>query len=262
MGPWPCYFFLSKNRKWTSRELDITSITEQYLEYLEGMQNLNFGIAGDYLYLASTLLFLKSKTALSPNGPRVDEDADETEDSLGIFDHTELIRRLEELAHFQQMGQILWELPRLGENNFVRPKVNRKEVINAMSLPMNLNVLVMAMVNLIEKEGKQYTPLEKDPWTIKERLSSLKRFLREGMRIDFEGLLGTEEERKERGNIIVTLISLLELVRLKKVELFQEGYCTPVEVKVIDSLENFDIDDIGPLAEYRETDKAFEMPLQ
>lgn len=246
-GPLALLLLLIKKQEMDIRELDMTVITEQYLEYLVGMQNLNFGVAGDYLYLASTLLLLKSKTALSPGEPQLDTENMSGEDALGIQSHTELVRRLEELAHFQRMGQKIWELPKLGENNFTRPRVNRKEILEKMGLSVDINLLVMAMVGLMEKERRQYAPVERDPWNIREKLSFLKEYLREGMRVNIQDILG---EKKEKGNVIATLISLLELARLKKIELSQEGYCTDIGVNVTENLDDFDVDDVGFLTEH------------
>ena len=256
-GPLCLLLLLIKREEIDIKNLNLTSITEQYLNYLSDMRELNFNIAGEYLYLASTLVFLKSKTAVSWNdNPFIEEDFEE-DHSLGIQDHEDLIRRLEELAHFQQMGKKLWELPKLGEDIFSRPRLNRKDLAQSFLLSISLEKLLMAMMNVIKREKKQYTVVKRDRLTLKGKLSFFKDILKQGMEINFDFLLG-KTAKKAVDNIVVTLLSLLELARLKKVTLFQEEYCGNITVRVNESLEGFDIDNIEVLS----GNKVPSIPLQ
>ena len=60
-GPLGLLLLLIQKEEMSIRNLNLTKITQQYLDYLDEMKDLNFDIAGEYLYLASTLIFLKSK---------------------------------------------------------------------------------------------------------------------------------------------------------------------------------------------------------
>ncbi len=245
-GPLSLLLFLIKKEEINIQNLNLTSITEQYLNYLSEMRELNFNIAGNYLYLAATLVFLKSKTAISWNEVSLIEEDFEEDHTFGIQDHEELIRRLEELAHFQEMGKKLWELPKLGENVFSRPKVNRKDLVESFLLSISLEKLITAMMTVIEREKRQYTIVKRDRLTIKEKLSFLKNILKQGMETNFKSLLG-EQTRKTLDNIVVTFISLLELARLRKITLFQEEDCGDITVRVNESLKDFDINNISIL---------------
>ena len=246
-GPLSLLLLLIKKNEIDIKNLNLTSITEQYLNYLSEMRELNFNIAGEYLYLASTLVFLKSKNAISWNDNNfVEEDCEEGH-TLGIQDHEDLIRRLEELAHFQRMGKKIWELPKLGENVFSRPKLNRKDLAQSFLLSMSLEKLLTAMITVIEREKRQYTVIKRDRLTMKEKLSFLKNILKKGMETDFEALLGKTTSTTVQ-NIVVTFISLLELARLEKVTVSQEEHCGNITVRVEESLDDFDIDNIGILS--------------
>ncbi|MCR9203440.1 MAG: segregation/condensation protein A [Halobacteriovoraceae bacterium] len=238
-GPLGLLLLLVQKEEMDVRKLDLTKITQQYLTYLSQMRDLNFDVAGDYLYLAATLLLLKSKTAISEDEMSRLKDSAETD--LSITCEAELIRRLEELQHFQKMGEKLWGLPKKGHEIFVKPKINRKTIVNSILVPMELDKLTEAMIDFIVKEKRKYTVVRRDKLSIKEKLQFLKSFLKEGEQTDFETLLETDGG-KDVDNTVITFISLLELARLKRLTIFQnEGFGT-IYVNVIKSLQDFDIE--------------------
>lgn len=67
-GPLALLLMLIQKEQMSVKELDLTKITKQYLDYLANMKELNFDIAGDYLYLAATLVLLKSKNCVTGRG--------------------------------------------------------------------------------------------------------------------------------------------------------------------------------------------------
>lgn len=238
-GPLGLLLLLVQKEEMDIRKLDLTKITQQYLTYLSQMRDLNFDVAGDYLYLAATLLFLKSKTAISEEEMSRLKESAETE--LNITSEAELIRRLEELQHFQKMGEMLWSLPKKGHEIFVKPKINRKAIVNSILVPMELEKLTEAMIDFIVKEKRKYTVVRRDKLSIKEKLQFLKTHLKEGEQTDFESLLESDGG-KDIDNTVITFISLLELARLKRLTIFQnEGFGT-IYVNVIKSLEDFDVE--------------------
>lgn len=251
-GPLGLLLMLVENQEMDVRKLDLTRITAQYLNYLSKMQELNFDVAGEYLYLAATLLLLKSKSCVSD-----DElgrlKAELGGDELSITSEAELIRRLEELQRFQKLGQLLWTLPRKGHEIFVKPKVDRKAIVNSILTPMDLNEMVLTMVDILRREKRKYTMVKRDRLSIKEKLVFLKNFLREGQQTDFEELLHNNGERSV-DNIVITFISLLELARLGKVDIFQNEDRSNIYINVSSSLENFDINEASGFEDDAETE--------
>lgn len=254
-GPLALLLLLIEKEEMNVRELDLTKITKQYLEYLAQMRDLNFDVAGDYLYLASTLLLLKSKVCIT------EEEQAKLQDELGveglnITSQSELIRRLEELQLFQKMSKKLWDLPKKGHEIFVKPKVDRKAIINSILTPMDQNALIMAMVDFLFRQRRKYTVVKRDRLSIKEKLVFLKNNLKIGEQRTFDELLGLdnrakiqdiesgkeEPEKQHIDNVVITFISLLELARLKRIEVFQNEDRSTIYVNVVKSLEDFDVD--------------------
>ena len=177
-GPLGLLLHLIQKEEMNIRELDITQITNQYLDYLQKLKDINFDIAGEYLYMAATLLYIKSKASVvegEDSKQKVEGDED-----FPITTKTQLIQKLEELQRFQELGQRLWTLPRRGEEIFVRPKVDRKSIQNSILTPMELDSLTDVMVDLIRKEKRKYTVVKRDRLSIKEKLISLKTKLTAG----------------------------------------------------------------------------------
>lgn len=249
-GPLALLLLLIEKEEMNIRELDLTKITKQYLEYLSQMKDLNFDIAGDYLYLASTLLLLKSKICIT------EEEVKNLELNFGIegmhiTSQAELIRRLEELQLYQKMSKILWNVDKKGHEVFVKPRVDRKAIINSILTPMDLNSLTLAMIDFLFKQKRKYTVVKRDRLSIKEKLKFLKSNLKVGEQITFETLLELDgqpeplsdgEVKNPTDNIVITFISLLELARLKRINVFQNQDRSTIYVNVVRSLEDFDID--------------------
>ena len=164
-GPLSLLLMLIQKEEMSINNLDLTVITRQYLNYINQMRELNFNVAGDYLYLAATLILLKSKSSLGEEQLKMLEDA--LGDS-GITSRAELIRRLEELKKFQKISENLWKLPRLGHEIFVKPKVDRKSIINSILTPIDLEKLVMSMSDFLRKNRRKYTVVKRDRISIKE----------------------------------------------------------------------------------------------
>ncbi len=240
-GPLSLLLMLIQKEQMSVKELDLTTITKQYLEYLADMKELNFDIAGDYLYLASTLVLLKSKNCITEEENTALMSELGANDSLNITSHAELIRRLEELQHFQKMGQKLWDLPKKGTDIFIKPKVNRQEIVNSILTPMDLEKLTLSMVDFLFRENRKYTVVKRDRLSIKEKLNFLKSNLSIGNKSSLNELLDSDGG-KTIDNVVITFISLLELARLKRIEIFQNENFGNVYVDVVRSLEDFDVE--------------------
>ncbi len=258
-GPLGLLLLLVQKEEMDIRKLDLTKITQQYLIYLSQMRELNFDVAGDYLFLASTLLLLKSKTAITEEeASRLKEGSD---GELNITSESELIRRLEELQHYQKMGELLWALPRKGSEIFVKPKINRKAIVNSILVPMEVEKLTGAMVDFIIKEKRKYTVIKREKLSIKEKLEFLKSNLKVGEKTDFTTLIESDGGNST-DNIVITFISLLELARLKRLTIFQNEDFGSIYVQVMKSLDDFDVESANGFEEEEGNSTPSEQELE
>jgi len=237
-GPLALLLHLIQKEEMRIQDLNLTLITRQYLDYLQKMQDLNFDVAGEYLFMAATLLYLKSQTV-------ADESQDQNlikisagELGLEIQTRGDLIKRLEELERFQRLGQKLWGLPKKGHEIFVKAKVDRKVIENSILTPIDLQQLTETMMDLIRRDKKKYAVIKRDRLSIKEKLVQLKSMLKLGETTVFDKLL----DENETGIIdkVITFISLLELARLKKLQIYQNEDKGSIYIEVKESLDSFD----------------------
>ncbi len=257
-GPLALLLHLVQREEMRIQELELNTITNQYLEYLQKMQDLNFDLAGEYLFMAATLLYLKSQTV-------ADESQDQNlikitagEMGLEIQTRGELIKRLEELERFQRLGQRLWGLDKKGHEIFVKAKIDRKAIENSILTPLDLQQLTETMMDLIRREKKKYTIVKRDRISIKEKLIYLKTMLKVGETTQFDKLLDVNET----GIIdkVITFISLLELARLKKLQIFQNEDKGSIYIEVQEDLESFNPEQANGFDPEDETKEAASAP--
>lgn len=261
-GPLGLLLILVEKEEMDIRNLDLTKITGQYLAYLSQMKELNFDLAGEYLYMAAALLLLKSKNSISEEESQALNNRLGESDELGNITSTaELIRRLEELKHFQKMGQKLWDLPKKGHDIFVHPKINRKEIVNSILVPMELDKLTMAMMDFIVKQRRKYTVVRRDRLSIKEKLVFLKSHLKTQEQTTLSSII-EEGGGHNTDNVVITFISLLELARLKRLNIFQNEDLGTVYVELTNSLEDFDVESANGFEEENDGESEADAELE
>jgi segregation and condensation protein A len=236
-GPLGLLLHLIQREEMNIRELEINSITNQYIDYLKKMQDLNFDIAGEYLYMAATLLFIKSKNIAEDEEQKIRLTGD---DNIHITTKTELIKKLEELHKFQMIGEQLMGLPRRDEDIFVKPKVDRKAIQSSILTPMSVDALTESMIDLIRREKRKYTVIKRDKLSIKEKLVQLKNDLKVGTQTTMDKLIKGQDQSVEE--TVITFISLLELARLNKLDVFQNESMGQIYVDVKEDLNSFDVE--------------------
>ena len=235
-GPLGLLLLLIQKDEMNIKDIDMTQITKQYLDYLSRIKDLNFDVAGEYLYMAATLLLLKSKSCI--------EGEEETGLDLDNFEpeittKAELIKRLESLDRFQKLGQKLWDLPKLGYEEFKKPKVNRKSIVNSILTPLDLGSLTSAMMDYLFRESRKYSVMKRERLSIKEKLREIRHVLVKGETTEFTNLF---DSAKGIGDIVLSFISILELAKLKKVSLYQNQENSMIYIKTVDNITDMDVE--------------------
>ena len=255
-GPLGLLLHLIQKEEMSIRDLEINDITQQYLDYLARMQEIDFDAAGDFLHMAASLVLLKSSYCVTEE--EVQQLTGDDQAQVAVTSKADLIRRLEELQRFQKMGSQLWQLERRGEDIFCKPKINRKSIVDNMLSPMDLNELTLSMMELLQKQRKKYKVVKRDRLSIKEKLEFLKKILILHERTSLSEVLekdkmanpdvypeGASDDAKcavRRGNRVVTFISLLEMARLRRVRLSQGKAFSDIYIDVTKDLTDFNVD--------------------
>ena len=193
--------------------IPIALITEQYLDYLKLMKVLNLDIAGEYLLMASTLLHIKSKMLLP--GPS-EEEQEEGEDP-----RAELVRRLLEYQEYKNAAAELEKRPLLNRDVFIRLMATEKErPAEEERMEVSLFELLEAFRQVLERtKPESFHVVTLERLSVEEKIEDILSLLqRENRSIAFHLLF---PEQAPLRLVIVTFLAILELVKMKRVRIFQ-----------------------------------------
>jgi segregation and condensation protein A len=231
-GPLDLLLYLIQSHELDINRVSIGRITDQYLTYVRLMQELNFDTASEFLVMAATLLHWKSKSLL----PEEKKNGDGTKDEDAPLTQEELIRQLLEHQRFLEAGARLAQLPKLGEDVFVRP--NRRPPVERVWREMSITDLAMGYQEILIRARKRTTILRKETVSLADKIVEFKDRLKLGKMTEFRSLLSALASRPE---IVVTFLATLEMARLKKMRVHQEQTYGDILVELIQSLEGFDL---------------------
>src|SRR5690349_12946801 len=207
-GPLDLLLHLCRTNEMDLSRLSLRTITDQYLSHLEAVRFQDLEMAGSFMVMAATLIYLKSKLLL----PADPNDQEEALDEEGELLKRELEERLREYARVKALGA--WLSEREAEQTLVYGRTTA-ELPPPEDIPLedlSVHLLQRAMQRLIEDQ-KRWVPrqVEPNPLSVLERMSEILDLLRSTWSLLFSSVAGAERLRAEW---VVTLLALLELVRL------------------------------------------------
>jgi segregation and condensation protein A len=238
-GPLDLLLHLIKKNEINIYDIPVATIAQQYLEYLEAMEELNLNVAGDFLVMAATLLQIKSKMLLP-----VDETVDDEEE--GPDPREELVRRLLEYKAFKEAARQLDEQEKVWRETFWRERAPSVEKVEE-DLPLenvSLFDLVDALKEVLERNpSSRLIEIVPDNLTVRERMNLILETLEGKDSVSFAALF---EGAGHRMMVVVTFLALLELMRLRVVRVFQAETFGPILVSRIFSLvpDPAELDDV------------------
>jgi segregation and condensation protein A len=216
-GPLDLLVHLIKKNQVNVYDIPIALITEQYLEYLDLLQELNLDLASEFLVMAATLIHIKSRMLLPrPDPSQADEPEEDPRDTL--------VRRLLEHQKFKAAAELLHDRETLRSAQWTRPD-SRVEALAGEDYESELDVdlfsLLSAFRAVLERARERPPlPLPPEQISIETRIEQLLELLSETQACGFEDLF---DDVATRGDMIVTFLALLELIRLRTVKVYQRG---------------------------------------
>ncbi len=217
-GPLDLLVHLIKKNQMNVYDIQISVITKQYLEYLNLLQELNLDLASDFLVMAATLIHIKSKMLL-PRPETAAGDPTEEEDPRDL-----LVRRLLEHQQFKAAAELLHDKETLRSAQWGRPDSRIEEIAGADYEPefeVDLFSLLSAFKQVLER-ARERPPvvLPAEQISIELRIDQILERLSETDACGFADLF---DDVATRGEMIVTFLAMLEMIRLKLIRVFQSG---------------------------------------
>jgi len=221
-GPLDLLLHLCKTHEIDIVTLPVAFITEKYLEYLDLMQSMPFDVAADYLVMAATLAYLKSRELVPTPEPL---DVGPEEEGEVLDPREELIRRLLEYQKYKDAAERLGGRPIEGRNVFGRGMSLSNDAPDAPFAEQSVWKLIAAFGRILEKAGgtKKTHEVAIDRVSIGDRMGQLLDRIEKGSgSFQFESCFDLSLPEVElRNQVVVTLLAILELARLKVVRVLQ-----------------------------------------
>ena len=215
-GPLDLLLHLIRKNELNIYDIPIADITNQYLEYIRLMEELNLDVAGEFLVMASTLIQIKSRMLLP--APVYEEGNVDEEDP-----RAELVRRLLDYQRYKEASLLLRERDLLGRETFAR-KFDPPDLVDLAPeegpLEMELFQLIDAFRKVLAKmPAAAIHQVAADTISIADRVTEVLAFIIDRKMALFDELF---DERTNREFLVVTFLAILELCKLRMINIVQD----------------------------------------
>ena len=220
-GPLDLLLYLIRKQNLNILDVPIADITDQYVNYINLMKELELELAGEYLLMAAMLAEIKSKMLL-PLFEAVEDEEDP---------RAELVRRLLEYERYRKASEELNKLKRLERDVFVTG-VESSHLAQPIELPdISLQELLLSFQEVL-KRAEMFTTLHvlKEPLSVRERMTTILEKLKNKDFLDFTELFDLEEQKT---GLVVTFLAILELMKESLIEIVQTKAYGIIHVKAL-----------------------------
>jgi len=228
-GPLDLLLHLIKTNKMDIYDISIAKITEEYLDFINKMEEMNLTVASSYLVMASELIEIKSKMLLPNNNSEEEEDPRE-----------DLVNRLVEYQKYKDMIDSFKTLEESRKEFYTKDPINfyslsDKHIENDGSI--SVDDLAMALAKFLERKELE-KPIETKITTreisIEERSRDIKKILKSKKKVSFFELF----KERTREYVVVTFLTVLEMAKNKEIIITQENNFNEIYVSSRDGENN------------------------
>ena len=228
-GPLDLLLYLIKKEEVDIYEVNLTRLATQFIEYIDLMRVFDLEVAGEFLVMASTLMYIKSRELLP-----VDQQVQVEGEEEGEDPRWELIRQLVEYKKFKDAAARLQTLEAEQENIF--PRLPGKLEFETAAPPPKPDVSIFDLLNAVNVVLQRFAKREdrgdifEDKWTVSEKIESILRVISERGSLRFAELF---ENAASRSEVICTFLALLELIRLRQLVCSQPEPFGEIEIRLV-----------------------------
>ena len=226
-GPLDLLLYLIKKEEVDICEVNLTKLAKQFIEYVDLMRQFDLEVAGEFLVMASTLMYIKSRELLPVEQQAVVEAEDEGEDP-----RWELIRQLVEYKKFKDAAAQLQALEERQEN--IYPRLPGKIEFHAEVEPKKPEVGIFDLLNAVNAVLKRFQEktagtreIFEDKWSVSQKMEFVLQAIAGRSTVKFSELFAQAASRAE---VVCTFLAILELIRLKQLACVQPEPFAEIEV--------------------------------
>jgi segregation and condensation protein A len=216
-GPLDLLLDLIKKQEMSIHDIQISTITSQYLDYLHKLEELDVNVSAEFVYMAATLIYIKSKMLLPPD-PHTGEEGGESTDP-----RAELVLRLVEHEKYKNAAQLLYQKQQIEENVWSKPdKSLYNDEGSEGELAVSLVDLVKVFQQVLERRKEvSRIDLRHEEFTVAQMIAQLRAQILASEDNTLR-LIQFFEACPSRHAMIVAFLAVLEMVKLQAVALVQE----------------------------------------
>ena len=208
-GPLDLLLYLIRQEQVNIYDIPVARITDEYLRYLNLMKELDLTVAGDFLVMAAQLIELKSRMLLPRDPLTVEEEA--------VDPRAELVNRLLEHEKFKAAAQMLWTRATVEQAVFTRAEIETDK--NNPEVAVGLFDLLRVFQEILARHKEEVLmEIEREEVTMAEMIERLRNMLRSAGELN---LMKFFERAASRRELVIAFLSVLELVRMSEISLFQ-----------------------------------------
>jgi segregation and condensation protein A len=228
-GPLDLLLHLIKSHEMDIYDIRIVEITEQYLQIIDQMKQLDLDVAGEFLLVAATLIHIKSRMLLPAGGNSEEEDEDP---------RAELVRRLLEYQRYKEAAELFQQLPQLKRDVFTS-NIQLSTLLEGEDQEDEVVIGVYQLADAFHRLLKDKPPeifheVIHEKLSVADFIDQIGKKLLHKKRLAFSEIFSLKQTRKE---LIVTFLAVLELVKLHIVKIDQIDDFTEIWLTLIASAE-------------------------
>ena len=214
-GPLDLLLYLIQKQNLDILHIPVAQITQQYLQYIHLMQELQLDLAGEYLSMASLLLEIKSRLLLPQPDKKIDTDP-----------RRQLIQQLEDYAAIKRAAEILNDFPLIGRDTFLTEVVVPEVARPKIPPHIKLNDLLDAMQDvLLRIELFTAHQITREPLSVRERMTFILDLFKTDLHIDFYTCFKSQESK---AGVVVAFLAILELAKESLLKIDQHSAFAPI----------------------------------
>lgn len=219
-GPLDLLLYLIRRQNLNILDIPITEITNQYIEYINLLSEMDFELAAEYLVMAAMLAEIKSRMLL----PKPESEDGEEEDP-----RAELVRRLQEYERFKSAALDIDEMPREFRDYVVTSAyVDNKQSYIAPP-EVDMRDIIMAFKDVLARADLKVShEIERETLSVRDKMTSLLDVLKQKKFFTFESLF-TQSEGKQ--GVVVTFLAVLELLKAQVLDIVQNETYGQIYIK-------------------------------
>ncbi len=233
-GPMDLLLHLIDKNKVNIYDIPIAEITEQYMEYVNGLKEEDMDGASEFLVMAATLVSIKSKMLLPPEYDEEGEEIDPRAELVEQLLQYKMVRYVSALLREQQVdaSTIFYKEPTIPEEIAkAKPKVDLESLCDGLGirdLEKIFESLMRRQLDRIDKVHGNFGRIEKEEITLPDKLEHLTNYAKSHKRFTFSKMISQAKSRLE---LVVTFMAVLEMIKLGQISVSQKDLFEDIEIE-------------------------------